>query len=388
MTIARNEIRTGLLVVITVAALVGTLIYLGSPGVFVPQKTFNIFFDNASGLEPGAPVLLAGRRIGRVTQLHSPVPEKDRPDPKQETLVEVEVDKSSKIFKKVKARMALPSLLGKPVIDFTSGEEASGLAEDGAIFVGERTPGLSEAVPTIIEKLDPVLAKVSETLDGLKKTGENLANVTKEGSDLPMALAEFRKFGTHLNELSGPDSSLRRSLENIEKLTGNEGKLAKSLDNIHNLTGPDGDLAKAMANAKAITGPDGDLAKTMTNAKDFTGKLADNKDIEVTLKNFREVSENLNGQIDSVMDELRATGTNLKQGTDTLKRQPWRLIWPTTKKYPEEEQRVAAERQTKEPAVERKTSKRDAVRATSETDAETKEKSDRKSRARASMLRK
>jgi ABC-type transporter Mla subunit MlaD len=161
-----------------VAVLVGTHIYHGSPGVIEPHKTFNNFFDNASGLDPGAPVLLAGRRIGRVTTLHSPVPEKDRPDPDQETLVEVEVDKSSKIFKKVKARMSLPSLLGKPVIDFTSGEEDSGLAPDGAIFVGERTPGLSEALPTIMEKLDPVLAKVTETLDGLKKTGDNLSNVT------------------------------------------------------------------------------------------------------------------------------------------------------------------------------------------------------------------
>jgi phospholipid/cholesterol/gamma-HCH transport system substrate-binding protein len=387
MTIARNEIRTGLLVIVTVATMVGTLIYLGSPGVFVPQKTFDIFFDNASGLEPGAPVLLAGRRIGRVTTLHSPVPEKDRPDPKLETLVEIEVEKSARIFKKVKARMALPSLLGKPVIDFTSGEEDSGLAEDGAIFVGERTPGLAEAVPTILEKLDPVLAKVTETLDGLKKTADNLSNVTKEGSDLPVALAEFRKFGTHLNELSGPDSSLRHSLQNIEKLTGNEGKLAKSLDHIHDLTGPDGDLAKAMANARAITGPDSDLAKTMTNAKDFTGKLAENKDIDATLKNLREVSENLNAKIDGVMDELHATGANLKQGSDTLKRQPWRLIWPTTKKYPEEEQRVA-ERGTDESGGKRETDKRDAVRETSDRDADAKETSEKKHGLRAFFHRK
>jgi ABC-type transporter Mla subunit MlaD len=168
-------------------------------------------------------------------------------------------------------------------------------------------------------------------------------------------------------------------LQNIENLTGNEGKLAKSLDHIHDITGPDGDLAKAVANAKAITGPEGDLAKAMTNAKDFTGKLAENKDIDATLKNLREVSENLNGKIDSVMDELHATGANLKQGTDTLKRQPWRLIWPTTKKYPEEQQRVTAERGT---------SRRAAERETSERAAEAKESSAKKNRARAALLKK
>ena len=124
MTIFRNEIRTGLLVVSTLAGLVGLLIHLGAPGVFVAQKSFRIYFDNASGLEPGAPVLLAGRKIGQVIELHSPVPEKERPDPKMETMVEIQVDKSSRIFTKVKARMTLPSMLGKPVIDFTTGEEA------------------------------------------------------------------------------------------------------------------------------------------------------------------------------------------------------------------------------------------------------------------------
>lgn len=334
MTILRNETRTGLLFVITLAILVGTVVYLGSPGVFVPQKTFNIFFDNASGLEPGAPVLLAGRRIGQVTALHSPVPEKTRPEPKMETLVEVQVEKSANIFRKVKARMRQPSMLGKPVIDFTTGEEESGLAADGAAFLGEREPGLSDAVPTLIEKLDPALAKATATFDSLQKTSDNLSNLTKDGGDLHAALAEFRKFGTHLNELSGPDSSLRHSLQNIEKLTGEEGKLARSLDNIHELTGPEGDFAKAMA-----------------NAEQFTGKLAGNNDIDTTLRNFRRVSETLNQRLDGVMDELNAAGANLKQGTDTLKRQPWRLIWPSTKKYPEE--RVAERKQlTAKPAPE------------------------------------
>jgi len=335
MTIHHNEIRTGLLLVITLAILVGTVIYIGSPGVVVPQKTFNIFFDNASGIEPGAPVLLAGRRIGQVTSLHSPVPEKTRPEPQMETLVEIQVEKSANIFRKVKARMRQPSMLGKPVIDFTTGEEDSGLAQDGAAFLGERDPGLSDAVPTLIEKLDPALAKATATFDSLQKTSDNLANLTKESGDLHTALAEFRKFGTHLNELSGPDSPLRGSLQNIEKLTGDHGKLAQSLDNIHELTGPEGDFAKAMANAEK-----------------FTGKLAGNNDIDTTLRNFRRVSETLNQRLDNVMDELHATGANLKQGSDTLKHQPWRLIWPSTKKYPEErvaERKQAAEKPAAEP---------------------------------------
>jgi hypothetical protein len=87
---------------------------------------------------------------------------------------------------------------------------------------------------------------------------------------------------------------------------------------------------------------------TMTNARKFTGSLAESNDIDATLKNLRRVSENLNRQIAGVMDELRATGTNLKQGSDTLKRQPWRLIWPATKKYDDDNQ-LASDRDPESP---------------------------------------
>jgi ABC-type transporter Mla subunit MlaD len=316
MNILRNEIRTGLLVVVTLAGLVALVLYLGSPGVFVPQKTFRIFFDNAAGLEPGAPVLLGGRKIGQVRTLFSPVAEKDRPTPKMETLVEVQVAKDAQIFVRVKAQIAQPTLLGKPVIDFTTGEEASGLAADGAHFLGERQPGLAEAVPLVLEKIEPVIVKVTATLDGLQKTTDNLTRLSSEGSDLPAAFAEFKKFGIHINELSGPEGSLRRSLSNLETMTGDDGKLAKALNDFSTLAAPGSDLTKSLANAEK-----------------FTGSLSKNKDIETALRNFRKVTENLERQLATLSSQFSTVGTNLGQASDTVKRQPWRLIWPSTKKY-------------------------------------------------------
>ena len=39
--------------------------------------------------------------------------------------------------------------------------------------------------------------------------------------------------------------------------------------------------------------------------------------------------------------DLKASGTNIKELTETVKTQPWRLIWPSTKKYPQDEQAAA-----------------------------------------------
>src|SRR6476659_5559325 len=77
MQLRRNEILTGLLVLASIAILAVILILLGAPGLFRPLVTYKIFMDNAAGIKQGAPVLLAGRKIGQVDKLFSPVSKED-----------------------------------------------------------------------------------------------------------------------------------------------------------------------------------------------------------------------------------------------------------------------------------------------------------------------
>src|SRR5438093_11965837 len=77
MQLQKNEIMTGLLVVGTVAVLVFVLVLLGAPGLFRPLVTYKIYFDNAAGIKQGAVVMLAGRKIGQVQKLYSPVSPKE-----------------------------------------------------------------------------------------------------------------------------------------------------------------------------------------------------------------------------------------------------------------------------------------------------------------------
>src|SRR5688572_5353243 len=112
MNVVRNEIRTGLLVVLTLAALVSVLVYLGAPGAFTPQKKFSIYFDNAAGIKLGTPVMLAGRKVGQVIEIVSPVPIAERPVPTDskdaplEVRVGVQVEKTAKIYRVTNVRLA------------------------------------------------------------------------------------------------------------------------------------------------------------------------------------------------------------------------------------------------------------------------------------------
>ena len=73
MQLQKNEILTGLLVIGTIAVVAFLLVLLGAPGLFRPLVTYQIYFDNAVGIKQGAPVMLAGRKIGQVQKLFSPV---------------------------------------------------------------------------------------------------------------------------------------------------------------------------------------------------------------------------------------------------------------------------------------------------------------------------
>jgi len=306
MQIRREEIRTGLLVIVSIVIITAVLLAIGAPGVFKATNTYRIYFDNAAGLNQGAPVLLAGRHIGEVTNLLSPVPLRQRPKGFEtyETLVQVEVDRTAQIYNRVEVHMLQTSLLGQPVIDFTNGDETSGLATNDSYFVGVRqkdfTAAIADAVDVIKNTVTPVAVQAQKTMQELSNTADNLRQLTAPGSNVDLAVTQFRHFGDNLVQISAKDGALQRSLDNIQVLTGSAGHLNQALANVDRLT----------------------------------NEILDQDRIGKTLTSLQDTTQNLNQIVHNVSPRVDIITANLQEATDTLKRQPWRLVWPTTKKYP------------------------------------------------------
>lgn len=330
MQLQRNETLTGLLVLATVAILTGILILLGAPGLFRPLITYRIYLDNVAGIKLGAPVLLAGRKIGQVEKLYSPVSKEDAeraeaaanlrgdanppasptpranatPTPivtktKYEARIDVRVDKDALVYKDAKARLFTLGLLGETAIDFTQGKEASGRAKDGEMFAGERVPDFAEAISTLLDIIKPVAVEATATLKELQNTGQNLSRITDDSSQLNMAIAQMRTFAENLTNMTARDSSISIALKNIEKISTD---------------------------------------------------LTSNDNIQLTLQNFRESSDKLKsilGDLSRLGPDLQESSQNVKEFTATVKTQPWRLIWPSTVKSAEESKKPQAPSQVK-----------------------------------------
>ena len=308
MQLRRNEILTGLLVLGTVAVLAFILILLGAPGLFRPLVVYKLYFDNAAGIKLGAPVLLAGRKVGQVKTLYSPVSRKEAAAaveaagnlgnvtgtagaepgalPHFEVRIDVEVDRTALVYKNANVRLMTLGLLGETAIDISGGNDHSGKAEAGQVFAGNRVPDFSEAVAKMLGIIEPLASEATTTFKTLQSTVAHLSKITDDDAPLTLALVQFKIFTEQLTELTAPGSDLTKSLAHIE---------------------------------------------------DLSNQLTRNDNITVTLANFRDSSEKLKAALTRLNPDLEATLRNTKDLTATLRSQPWRLIWPGTKKYSEDE---------------------------------------------------
>src|SRR4029453_8208075 len=153
-------------------------------------------------------------------------------------------------------------------------------AKPGETFAGERTPDLGEAAAKMLEVIKPVANEATNTMKDLQNTAQNINKLTDQNSELNLALTQLKTFGEHLSGLTAPDNALSHSLTNIEKISTS---------------------------------------------------LTENDNIEVTFRNLRNSPQKRK----LAVPDLEPAGENIKQFSETIKTQPWRLIWPTTKKYPE-----------------------------------------------------
>jgi len=182
----------------------------------------------------------------------------------------VEVDRSAEIYNKVGVHMLQTSLLGQPVIDFTNGDETSALAANNSYFVGIRAKDFTAAI--------------SDAVDVIKNT------VTPVAIQAQKTMQELSATSDNLRKLTAPGSNVDQAVvqfrqfgDNLVQISAKDSALQKSLDNIQVLTGTSGHLNQALANVDQLT--------------------------------------------NEILRQDRI-------GKTLTKRQPWRLLFPITKKYP------------------------------------------------------
>lgn len=271
-----KEFKVGLFVVITTVALYLGFNYLRGLDVFSPLHTYYVKYQNVSGLNKGASVILNGLEVGSVVDRKFSSIDYD------EVIVTLAIDKTILLNDSTEAMLAKPDFLGGVLVrlimhpggqtPLTSGDTLVGgvdrgiselLAEEGLSAANELS-SLVNKINTVLEPFAEKADTIALAIDNFKTLSDQLIVMTDEaqmsleqirlkidyvtdslvvamGGVKPL-LEEYTALGEKLNavdiesRLQRIDTVLLGTQQFLSRMNSNEGTLGKLMsdDSLYN----------------------------------------------------------------------------------------------------------------------------------------------------------
>ncbi|MFN7135585.1 MAG: MlaD family protein [Myxococcales bacterium] len=229
----RLELKVGALLLIAVLGAIGLLFLLGELRFGAGRRVF-VDMNHTGGVADGAPVRLAGVRVGRVRDLKL-FP--DRRDVHGEPLpVQMTVDVNEDIFRALHADaqfvVATQGPLGEPFLEITPGSvSAPPLVEGSTVGGGDppHTEPLASRAHTFLKEEEEGIPDDPESIQTLIRAAVRMTNqaenvfmearpsVTQAADDLAAAARDLRTLAATANTMLARDGEARRVLGSASK---------------------------------------------------------------------------------------------------------------------------------------------------------------------------
>ncbi len=261
-----NEAKIGILVIIAVAALIFGLRMLQGKSLFNNGTDLYALYDDASGLQTSAPILLKGVAIGRVKDIQI--------TDQQKIKVTIHLNEGVNIPVGSIAEMQSPSMLSsdKVISIVFPANSSTNYLKDGANIEGKMQGGL---VDELKGGLNPIMANVNGTV-------QNIDSVV-------LSVNNIMNFQTQ--------QSLRNTIQNLDKAIADLSTLA------HALSQQSGQISGIMKSvngfADNLNQNNPKITNILTNAETATNSLT-GPEIKETLKSLQEAADKLNATINNI----------------------------------------------------------------------------------------
>ncbi len=252
------EVKVGILILLSLGILAAFILVMGGLS-FQPTYALYVDFDNPGGLQTGAPVRIAGVKVGKVDELAFKGGAID-PVTGRRTLVRAKLDVEKRALGSIHDDaifyVTTQGVLGEQFLSIDPGTTGRATLTDGAIVKGIDPP-----------RLDLFLAKAYDLLD---TTVTGLQNNRQLISDIAVNTAGLLK---NLNVA----------------LTENRGRIDRTLENVEELSKQAKELT-IDARARYVDNPK--ILRTIENIDRLTSDVQ--RDSGPLLKDTREAAANLN----------------------------------------------------------------------------------------------
>ncbi len=331
------EVKVGILILVSVAILAAFVLVMGGLNF---QKSYSVFvdFDNPGGLQSGAPVRIAGVKVGKVQEMTFMGGNID-PKTGRRTLVRVKISIEQRVKESVHDDadfyVTTQGVLGEQYLAVEPGTPGKPTLPENAIVKGIDPP-----------RLDLFLAKAFELLDttvtGIKNNRELIGDIAVNAAGLLRGLngtltenrERINRIVQNVESLSAESNALVRD---AKKNYVDNPKIARTIDNIDRISsdvqrdsGPMlKDAREALANVNRVSATVGDareqerIRKALQDLAELASRAnataADAQSIVAHIKK----GDGTVGAL--VMDE--AVYDDVQEMVRDLKHNPWKFLW-------------------------------------------------------------
>lgn len=326
------EVRVGLLVIVAMG-LLGAFVFVLGGYSFEDSYPIYVDFDNPGTVKPGAPVTIAGMKVGAVDEIIYRGGELD-PETGSRALIRMRLSIEERVRDTVHEDalfyVASQSVLGEQVIAIDPGSHERPPLEENAVVRGVDPPRLDLALALGYELLDAMVTAIRNNREELQDMLQNVAGILRA---LNSILTDNRE-------------SIDRIITNVEHATEEAAALAQSaratvdstevrriVDNLdRTLAVVSRDLEPILADTRAAVssvndtlGPEqrGQIQSTIQNAAELSERA--NRTVSDAQRIVTHIREGRGTVGALVMDE--EIYDDLQEMLRDLKHNPWKLFW-------------------------------------------------------------
>ncbi|HEX4337696.1 MAG TPA: MlaD family protein [Polyangiaceae bacterium] len=332
------EVKVGVLIVVALGLLAGFVVVMGGLS-FQPTYTISVDFDNPGGLKPGAPVQIAGVKIGRVAAVNFRGGKLDPKSHERLPLIRVVASLESQyknaIFQNSKWFVTTQGVLGEVYLAVDPGSPDHPALVDGSAVTGISPPRLDLLLSEAYELLHRAYVGISENEKQIGETFDDLHRTLKGTGDF--FEHNQAKLDRTVDDLQAMTAETRDTLQAAREKYVDNPQIARIMNNAegvsHSLAS---DLPPLLADGKRTMNDAAKLSGALASPEQlerYRAITADAKDVadhaKVAAKDASDLVAHVKqgkGTVGAlVMDE--ALYDDVQELLRDLKHNPWKFFW-------------------------------------------------------------
>ena len=285
----KNEIKTGILVVIGIGLFVFGFSYLKSNDIFVGDRTFYAVYDDVEGVVNGTPVTVNGFPVGSIQDISFLK--------NNNLLVKFRVENDLTFSINSIAQIYEAGLIGGKALAIIPANDNSRVAVSKDTLKSSVAPGLTELVndkltplqeniESMILSANEVLRKVSLIFDDSTRT-----NLKTSVSDFTETISDLKETSAMIKSVIKSNKlNIDQTIDNVLDISTNFSEISKTINQseldliISNFKNSSDDLALIL---KKVSDGNGTISKLIENDTLFQNLNDASKSIDLLLEDIR-----------------------------------------------------------------------------------------------------